>query len=410
MKKFGMGIYKCFEWRGTNKWQMKAKGYIVAADYAIAENETRKLGITVSLLKERGSLMLSSAARKAVKIEDIVLVMRQLSTLISAGIPLVQALEIMSSGSEKLKLRALILTIRDDIANGKTFAEAIAPHSYFFNPLICGLVSAGEQSGTLDKMVHEVALYLERHEYLKNRIKRALYYPITMLSIAILACLAMLIFLVPRFEKIFASFGAKLPPFTMYFVNASHFVREKWWLIILIIIGIFYAFKKLKAASVAFQRFLDAMTLRVMLFGPLIRKAIISRICSTLSITLGAGIPLIDALNRVSNVATNHYFHDAIMQTREQVSQGESIALAMRSTQMFPPMVTQMIEIGEKSGALEQMFDKVGEYYRDQVNTSVEGLTTLIEPLLIVILGVMIGVFVIAMYLPIFKLGTAIKA
>ena len=410
IKKFNMGKYKAFEWRGINKWQAKAKGYVVAEDYISAEAQTRKLGINILFLKERGSLMQKTGARAGIKIEDIVLVMRQLSTLLSAGIPLVQALEIMSAGSEKLKLRALILTIRDDISGGKTFSETLSLYPYFFNPLICGLINAGEQSGTLDKLVNEVAGYLEYHEYLKNRVKRAMYYPITMLSVAILACLGMLIFLVPRFEKIYASFNAKLPAFTMVFVNASHSVRENWWIILIVLFVIVYTLKKLKQKSRRFQRMLDASVLRVIIFGSLIRKAILARICATLSITLAAGIPLIDALNRTAKVATNQFYQDAILQTREQVTQGEPMALAMRSTQMFPPMVTQMIEIGEKSGSLELMLNKVGEYYRDDVNTSVEGLTTLIEPLLIVVLGIIIGVFVIAMYLPIFKLGSAIKA
>lgn len=410
MKTFKMGKYKSFEWYGVNKWQLKAKGYIVAQDYLTAEHETQKLGVSVSRLVERSNLMLSGKARKKIQIEDIVFMMRQLSTLISAGIPLVQSLEIMSSGSEKLKLRALILTIRDDIAGGKTFSESLIPYPYFFNPLICGLIGAGEQSGTLDRMVSEVATHLEHNEYLKNRIKRALYYPITMLSVAVLACLGMLLFLVPRFDKIYKSFGAKLPAFTQYFVDASQFVRRDWWMFLIIIFLLVYSFKKAKAKSIKFQRMLDSMTLHVIIFGTLMQKAIVSRICSTLAITTGAGIPLLDALSRTAKVATNHYFHDSLVQTRELVSQGESIALALRSTQMYPPMVTQMIEIGEKSGALEQMFNKVGEYYRDQVNTAVDGLTTLIEPLLIVILGVIIGVFVIAMYLPIFKLGAAIKA
>lgn len=410
MKTFNMGKYKTFFWKGVSKWHDKARGVIVVADQVTAEYEARKLGVAVTYFKERPVWMLPTRLTKKIKIIDIVLLMRQLSTLIAAGVPLVQSLEIVSSGAEKVRFRALILTIRDDIAGGKTFADSLVPYPYYFNPLICGLISAGEQSGTLDRLVNEVANYLEHAEYLKNRIKRAMYYPITMMTIALCACLAMLIFLVPRFEKIYRSFNAKLPGFTQTIVNLSHTIREDWYLCLLGVFLCVIAFKQLKARNIAFQRALNALSMNMILFGSLIRKAIISRICSTLAITLGAGIPLVDALTRIAKVANNYYFSDAILHTREQVIQGESISLAMKSTQLFPPMVTQMVEIGEKSGALEHMFSKVGEYYRDQVNTTVEGLTTLIEPLLIVILSIIIGIFVIAMYLPIFRLGMAIKA
>lgn len=409
MKKFFMGKYRAYVWKGINKWGQKAKGTIVAEDDVHAENEARKLGVTIESLAHRHFLLLPTAVSKGIKVMDIVLLMRQLSTLIGAGVPLVQGLEIVSTGAEKVRMRALLLTIRDEIAGGKTFADALTPYPYFFNALICGLINAGELSGTLDKMVSEVANYLERQEYLKNRIKRAMYYPLTMLGIAVVVILAMLFYLVPRFEKIYISFNAKLPAFTQKIVTFSHILRDDWWLVLLIIFAIYYLFKQLNQKSVNFQYARDKASYKVFLFGTLIQKAIISRICSTLAVTLAAGIPLIDALNRVSRVANNLWYRDALLHARDQVSQGESIALALRSTQLFPAMVTQMIEIGEKSGALDQMFGKVGDYYRDQVNTSVEGLTTMIEPLLIVVIGGIVGVFVFAMYLPIFNLGLAIK-
>lgn len=233
MKKFFMGKYKAYVWKGLNKWDQKAKGIIVAEDDAQAENETRKLGVNIDLLTYRHFLLLPNATSKSVKIMDIVLLMRQLTTLISAGVPLVQSLEIVSNGAEKVRLRALLLTIRDSVASGKTFSEALAPYPYFFNPLICGLINAGEQSGTLEKMVDEIANYLERQEYLRNRIKRAMYYPFTMLGIATIVILAMLIYLVPRFEKIYASFHAKLPAFTQKIVTFSHIIRDDWWIVLI---------------------------------------------------------------------------------------------------------------------------------------------------------------------------------
>lgn len=409
MTTFKMGKYKPYVWKGVNKWKQKATGIIVAENDAFAENEARKLGITVNYLKQRHLWMLPGKADKSIKTLDIVFIMRQLSTLLKAGLPLVQSLEIMANGAEKAKLRALLLTIKDDISSGLAFAEAIALYPQFFNTLICGLINAGEQSGTLDKTVNEVAKYLEYHEYLKSRIKRALYYPITVLCVAIIICIVMLVFLVPRFEKIYASFNATLPTFTLTIVSLSHHLRENWWIILAVLIGIFYIFRTLNRKSTGYQRLLDRFAIHVVLFGPIIQKAIISRICSTLSINLMAGIPLIEALNRIAKVANNQLFYDALLQIRELVLQGESISLAMRETFMFPAMVSQMIEIGEKAGSLDHMLDTVGSYYREQVNSHVEGLTTIIEPLLITLIGGVVGIFIFAMYLPIFNLGLAIK-
>lgn len=407
--KFTLGKYQAYVWKGVNRWQKKVKGIIVAENDAGAEIEARKLGVTITYLKKRIFWLLPGSSTNNIKIIDIVLVMRQLSTLINAAVPLTQSLEIMSTGADKVRLRALILSVRDSIANGKTFSEALTAYPQFFNPLICGLINAGEQSGTLDKMVAEVADYLEHQEYLKSRIKKALYYPITVFSTSILVCLGMLIFLVPKFEKIYASFNAKLPEFTLQVIGVSHFIKENWWILLIVGALCIYGFKKLKQKSLGFQRMLDTIAVRVILFGSVTQKAIISRICSTLSATLAAGIPLVEALNHVAKVANNLLFYEAVMQIREQVTQGESVALAIRTTQMFPAMVAQMIEIGEKSGALDQMFGKVGQYYREQVNSVVEGLTTMIEPIMIVFLGAIVGVFLLAMYLPIFNLGMAIK-
>ncbi|EKD76954.1 MAG: hypothetical protein ACD_42C00522G0002 [uncultured bacterium] len=409
MKNFQMGKYHPYVWKGTNKWGAKAIGIVVAEDDVSAENETRRLGVAITYLKRRHLWMLPGKADRKIKVKDIVYTMRQLSTLIASGVPLVQSLEIMSLGAEKVRLRALLLTIRDDVATGNTFAEALIHYPEFFSPLICGLINAGEQSGTLDKMVSEVADYLEHHERLKNRVKKAMYYPLTVLTVAILIVIGLLVFLVPRFQKIYASFNAKLPAFTLNIISFSNFVREEWWLILLILFGFIYGYRYLSAHSERFQYGRDALYLKIILFGDLIQKATIARICSTLSITLTAGIPLIDALGRVSKVATNILYRDAVIHARDQVAQGEPMARAFRETQLFPAIVTQMIEIGEKSGSLDMMLRKVGQYYSDQVDTTVDGLTTLIEPLMIIFVGIIVGVFVFAMYLPIFNLGMAIK-
>jgi len=409
MKSFNMGQYQVYAWKGVNRWGKKAKGVIVADSAVSAENETRRLGVTISYFKRRPMWMLTGAVIKKIKVIDIVLMMRQFSTLISAGIPISQAIEMMSNGVEKVKMRALLLTLRDNIAGGQTLSEAFAMYPAFFSNLICGLINAGEKSGTLDKMLIEVANYLERQEFLKNRIKKALYYPITVTCIALTIGIGLLVFVVPQFEKMYASFNAKLPTFTQKIVDLSHTIVDNWWVIIIVIMGIVFVFRQLKRKSTAFQRMLDSLALHMIIFGKLAHKAILARICSTLAITLTAGVPLIDALQSVAKVANNHWYRDAILNVREEVVQGESISLAMRSTQMFPALLCQMIEIGEKSGSLDQMLNKMGVFYSDDVNTAVEGLTTLIEPILIVILGTVVGVFLFAMYLPLFKLGSVIK-
>ncbi|EKD76867.1 MAG: hypothetical protein ACD_42C00559G0002 [uncultured bacterium] len=409
MAVFQIGKYKTFGWKGTNKWQQKAKGFIIAEDIVAAEEEIKKMDITITLLKPRSYWMLPKKVTQNIKTADMVYIMRQLSTLIKAGIPLVQSLEIISNGADKIRLRGMMLNIRDSVIEGKTFAESLALYPKLFSSLICGLISAGEQSGTLDRIVNEIATFLEHQEYLKNRVKRALYYPITLFSAAILICVGMLLFLVPRFETIYKGFHAKLPAFTQSFVDLSHFVKNRWYIIIIVAVLICYGIMELKKRSPRAQYFISAMSLHIILFGKLIQKAIISRVSMTLAITLSAGIPLIDALERIADVAGNVIYRDALMQTREEVMQGKAFALSLKSTQLFPSIVTQMIEVGEKSGELDHMLTKVAEYYRDQVNTAVEGLTTLIEPLLIITLGLIIGLFVIAMYLPIFNLGMAIK-
>lgn len=409
MRNSGMGKYQAYVWKGHNKWRQKVNGIIIAENDFNAENQAQQLGVTITYFRQRHVLLLPREAAKNIKIADIVFSMRQLATLISASVPLVQALEIMSEGIEKARLRALLLIIRDDVAAGQTFSQALTMHPRYFSSMICGLVAAGEQAGTLDQIMNEIATFLERHEQLKHAIKKALYYPGAVLSIALLIMLGMLIFLVPQFQAIYTSFGAKLPAFTQLVVDFSYLIRHYWWLLLLglgiLIVGIM----QLSRRSENFRRVRDYSVLKIFLFGELARKAIISRICLTLAITLAAGVPLMNALERLIQVAGNILFRDAIAQTREEVSQGEPMAKSMKETFLFPPLVVQMVNIGEKSGALESMLRKISDYYREQVNTMVDGLTTLIEPILLILIAAIIGSFVVAMYLPIFNLGMAIK-
>ncbi len=409
MALFDLGKYKTFVWKGTNRWDKKTHGIIIAEDLFSAEIESRKLGVNVTYLKERPFWLLPGATTNQIKIVDIAHSMRQLSTLINAGIPLVQALESLTVGSEKVRLRILFFILRDEVASGKTFAEALATYPRFFSQLVRGLISSGEQSGTLDKMAVIVANYLEHQERLKNKVKRAMYYPALVVTVAVGVILTMLIFLIPRFEQIYASFNAKLPAFTLKIIGLSHVIQEDWWKLLLGLVLLIWIVRRLNEKSLRFRRMKDTVILHMPLFGSLIQRSIIAHICTTLSITLQAGIPLMDALSRCAKVPTNLLFSEAILFARDQVEQGESMARAFRETQLFPPMVTQMIEVGEKSGSLDKMLEKAGEYYSEQVDSAVDGLTTIIEPLLIIIIAGVVGVFLFAMYLPIFNIGMIIK-
>src|SRR3990167_5562223 len=271
--------------------------------------------------------------------------------------------------------------------------------------MICGLIFTGEQAGTLDRILKEIAQFMERQEQLKQAIKKAMYYPAAVLCIAIAIMIGMLIFLVPKFQEIYQSFGAKLPRFTQIVVNLSDVFRHYWWVFLLGLIGCIYGIVQLNKRSEKFRQLRDYTVLKLFLFGELARKAIISRICLTLSITLSAGVPLLSALTQIKVVAGNILFRDAIDQIREEVIQGEPMAKAMHETYLFPPLVVQMTNIGEKSGALENMLRKVADYYREQVDAMVDGLATLIEPILLMLIALIIGSFVVAMYLPIFNLG-----
>lgn len=409
MALFDLGKYKTFIWKGTTRWDKKTHGIIIAEDLFSAEIESRKLGVNITYLKERPFWLLPGSTTDRVKIIDIAHSMRQLSTLINAGIPLVQALDALTVGSEKVRLRVLFLILRDEISSGKTFAEALATFPHFFSQLVCGLINSGEQSGTLDKMAIIVANYLEHQERLRNKVKRAMYYPALVISVALGVILTMLIFLIPRFEQIYASFNAKLPDFTLKIIGLSQLIREDWWKFLLGLILLIWLIHRINEKSPRFRRVKDTVMLHLPIFGSLIQRSLIAHICSTLSITLQAGIPLMSALSRCAKVPTNSLFTDAILFAQDQVEQGESMARAFRETQLFPPMVTQMMEVGEKSGSLDKMLEKAAEYYSDQVDSAVDGLTTIIEPLLIIIIAGVVGVFLFAMYLPIFNIGMVIK-
>ncbi|MFT7468701.1 MAG: type IV pilus assembly protein PilC [Candidatus Pseudothioglobus sp.] len=399
-----------FVWEGKDKSGRKTKGEIKSTNANLAKAALRKQGITPSkVAKKGGGLGSLLGAGKKVSPGDIALFTRQLATMMKAGVPLVQSFEIVADGMDNPAMRDLILKIRDDIASGNSFAHAIRENPDHFDDLFCNLIDAGEQSGALETMLERLADYKEKTEALKAKIKSAMNYPIAVLVVASIVSGILLIKVVPQFEEIFQGFGADLPEFTQMVVDLSRWMTE-WWFIIVIIIGAMVAgykqtLKRSKAARDAQER----LSLKMPVIGDLLNKSAIARFARTLSTTFAAGVPLVDALESVAGAAGNVVYFDAIKKIKNDVSSGIQLNYAMKQSEVFPNMVIQMVAIGEESGALDSMLDKAATYYEEMVDNAVDGLTSLMEPIIMSFLGVVIGGLIIAMYLPIFKMGDAIS-
>lgn len=343
---------------------------------------------------------------KEINAVDIIHFTRYLATLVSAGLPLVNALEIIAQSHEKPAMKNCLFNIKLAVESGQDFAEVLRDYPHYFTELYCGLIAAALQSGALDIMLARIADHLEKSAALKLKIKKAMVYPATILIVSCCVSTLLLIFVVPEFATLFSAFGAKLPPFTRMILNLSTTLQNNGWLILGFLFSAFCSFRYAKQHSPALNYFLDRLSLKLLIFGTLIQKSIIARITRTLSTTVAAGVPLIDALTTVAKVAGNGVFKNAILQVRNDVTIGQNLNQALKSTQLFPPMVIQMIAIGEESGSLEAMLNKVANYYEEEVDQLVANLCSLVEPAIMLILGVIIGSFVLAMYIPIFKLGS----
>ncbi|WP_133130466.1 type II secretion system F family protein [Legionella yabuuchiae] len=396
-----------FNWEGVNQSGEKINGTIDAQSIAIAKVELRKQGvITRKIVKKRAPLFGKSS--KKIKAADITIFSRQMATMIEAGIPLVQAFDIVARGQANPRMKKLIEDIKTDVESGTTLAEAFKKYPQHFNDLFCNLVDAGEQSGALDTMLDKVATYKEKIETIKKKIKKALTYPMAIMVVAFVVTAGLLIFVVPQFESLFEGFGADLPAVTRGVITMSEFFQAYWYIIFgavgLGVYGFIYSMKH----SETFAHNIDRFLLKFPIIGPIIEKASIARFARTLSITFAAGLPLVDALKSVSGATGNYLFAKATENIREEVSSGQQLQVAMENTKMFPNMVVQMVAIGEESGALEQMLKKVADFYEEEVDNAVDSLSSLLEPLIMAILGVLVGGLVVAMYLPIFKLGTVV--
>jgi len=394
-----------FKWTGINSAGQRAEGEIQAADIKDAQNNLTKMRVEVISLVPKTGFQLRKR-RKKIKVKDIQLFTRFLSTMLAAGLPIMQALDIISHDQENPEMKNLITLIKNDIGGGKTLAETFSQYPNYFNPLYCNLIKAGEKSGTLDKILNRLAGYLEKSEILKRKIKKALTYPIAILSVALAVSGILLIFVVPQFQSLFSSFGARLPAFTRGVVMLSDFLKSYWWVILIAGVGSFLWLRYVLRTSENARRTRDRLMLKLYIIGPLLTKGIIARYTRTLSTTLEAGMPIVESMKAMANIMGNSLYSDAVMRMCDDLNSGNSLSAAMTSTKLFPNMVIQMIAVGEASGRLTDMLNKIADYYEEEVNSIVDNLSSLLEPLIMVILGIIVGSFVVAMYLPIFKMGS----
>ncbi|MGH8198088.1 MAG: type II secretion system F family protein [Steroidobacteraceae bacterium] len=394
-----------FNWEGKDRKGNKLRGRILAVSEQDARADLRRQNIIPTKVRKQTSLF--SAGGK-VSPMDIAVFSRQLSTMLAAGIPLVQAFEIVGVGHEKPAMQKLILDIKTNIEGGSSLHESLAKHPLYFDDLYVNLVEAGEQAGALESLLDKVATYKEKTEALKKKIKKALFYPAAVLAVAVIVTLVLLLFVIPQFESLFKGFGADLPAFTRMVIDLSRFVQDQgWWLGLLIAGGVF-VFIYLKKRSLALRQLIDRMMLKIPIIGPILTKAAIARYARTLSTMFSAGVPLVEAMESVAGATGNIVYEQAVLRMRDEVATGQRLQRAMENTGLFPNMVVQMIAVGEESGSLDAMAAKVADFYELEVDTAVDGLSSLLEPLIMVILGVLVGGLVIAMYLPIFKLGAVI--
>lgn len=396
-----------FTWEGADKRGIKLKGQLQAVNAAAAKNELRRQGIVPKRVQKQLTLFGGRGGKKITP-GDIAIFSRQLATMLDSGVPLVQAFEIIGRGHEKPAMQDLLLGIKADIEGGTPLSEALAKQPLHFDALYCNLVQAGEQAGVLDTLLDKIATYKEKTESIKKKIKKALFYPTAVIVVAFIVTAILLVFVVPQFESLFKGFGADLPAFTLFVLGLSEALQEHGWLVLLGLIGTAVAFVQAKKRSRKFQAALDRLALRLPIVGNILNKAAYARFARTLATMFAAGVPLMEALESVAGATGNVVYTNAVLEMREQVSSGVQLQLSMRSVNMFPNMMVQMVAIGEEAGSLDTMLSKVADFYEEEVDNAVDSLSSLLEPLIMAVLGILVGGLVIAMYLPIFKLGSVV--
>jgi type IV pilus assembly protein PilC len=392
-----------FAWEGKDKAGKPVRGELRASGEAVVNATLRRQGILVTKVKKK-----TFRSGKKVSDKDITLFTRQLATMMKAGVPLLQSFDIVSKGNANPSVSKLIQDIRADVETGTSLNQAFRKFPLYFDPLFCNLVGAGEQAGILEDLLTRLAIYKEKTLAIKAKIKSALFYPVSILAVAFIVTAVIMIWVVPAFKEVFKSFGADLPAPTLMVMAISDFFVANWYIIFGgLFAGLYFFFHTWKR-SVKMQRVMDALLLKAPIFGEVIRKATIARWTRTLATMFAAGVPLVESLDSVGGASGNAVYLDATKRIQTEVSTGTSLTAAMQNSAVFPNMVTQMVSIGEESGALDQMLGKVADFYEDEVDEAVASLSSLMEPLIMVILGVLIGGLVIAMYLPIFKLGAVV--
>ncbi|AWH23574.1 type II secretion system F family protein [Stenotrophomonas sp. ZAC14D2_NAIMI4_6] len=396
-----------FVWEGTDKRGVKMKGEQLAKSANMLRAELRRQGINPGQVKPKPKSIFG-AAGKPVGAKDIAFFSRQMATMMKSGVPIVSALEIIGSGHKNPRMKKMVDGIRTDIEGGSSLYEAVSKHPVQFDELYRNLVRAGEGAGVLETVLDTVATYKENIESLKGKIKKALFYPAMVVVVALLVSAIMLIFVVPQFEEVFKSFGADLPAFTMMIVNLSRFMVSWWWLMAIVLIGSTVGLVMAYKRSLKMQHAMDRLILKVPVIGQIMNNSAIARFARTTAVTFKAGVPLVEALGIVAGATGNKVYEEAVLRMRDDVSVGYPVNMAMKQTNIFPHMVIQMTGIGEEAGALDTMLFKVAEYYEQEVNNAVDALSSLLEPMIMVFIGVVVGGMVIGMYLPIFKLGAVV--
>ena len=400
-------VTNTYVYKGVDKKGNKIQGEINATSPTIVKTLLAKQGITARTVSKKAKPLFGSSG-KAIKPADIAVFSRQMATMMKAGVPLVQAFEIVADGLENPNLRKMVLQIKDSVAAGGGFANALREHPKYFDELFCNLVDSGEQSGALETMLDRIATYKEKTEALKAKIKKALTYPTAVIIVAIIVTGILLVKVVPQFASTFSGFGAELPAFTLFVLYLSELAQAYWLYILIIMIGTVFGIKELARRSPKFAYLIDKYILKLPIIGQIIYLSIMARFSRTLATTFAAGVPLIDALTSVAGAAGNKIYADAIVRVREDVSTGIQLNTALKARGIFPTLLIQMASIGEESGALDAMLDKVAVYYEEAVDNMVDSLTSLLEPMIMSVLGVLVGGLLIAMYLPIFQLGAVV--
>ncbi|MCP8463843.1 type II secretion system F family protein [Pseudomonas sp. ZM23] len=395
-----------FLWEGTDRKGGKIKGELSGTNQMLVKAQLRKQGINPTKVRKKGVSLFS--AGKKIKPMDIALFTRQMSTMMASGVPLLQSFDIIGEGFDNPNMRKLVEEVKNEVAAGNSLANSLRKKPQYFDDLYCNLVDAGEQSGALETLLDRVATYKEKTESLKAKIKKAMTYPIAVIIVAVIVSAILLIKVVPQFQSVFSNFGAELPAFTMMVIHLSEALQEWWYIVLIGLVAFVFGFKEFHKRSEKFRDAVDRSILKLPIVGQILYKSAIARYARTLSTTFAAGVPLVEALDSVAGATGNVVFRNAVQRIKQDVSSGTQLNFSMRTTGVFPSMAIQMAAIGEESGSLDSMLGKVASYYEEEVDNAVDNLTTLMEPMIMAILGVLVGGLIIAMYLPIFQLGNVV--